>query len=202
MKQRAIFWLLLVFVVVVTAALFWLDFHAVRGETTADSQVETYSFSVDDETEYLREQSLDLYVVAPDRLEEELAAALQARLATTPYMNKINVHSGQRAPAPDSVLVLQVEAPDSFWSPVYGRSSLSVDLAYASDGAVDWIDDDVVQLQTTDPPTPIVRVRGVYDFSLTAYGLASLPGYHRYLADQVASHLSTSLADTLGNVRN
>ena len=189
--------LLAVFLVIVAAAFLLLDFRFQQAEMAVDSSVSTYTYSFDEQTPALLNQKLDLYIEAPPGMEYELAKALREELATNPYVGDDNLRQAPPVPADDSVLVMTIDEPALFWSPFYARTEMNVTIAYASDGEVAWIDEEVVELTNKDVGDPVVRVRGEYAFAGTAYGLISAPGYTRYLAEEVAQSISHSLAHTL-----
>ena len=192
--------LLGVLALLLAAAFLLLDFRLQRAQMAADSTVSTYSFSVDEESPLPLEQPLDLYVQAPLALEDELAEALVAELAANQYVRDVNLRQGSRRRAGDSVLVLTIEEPSVlFWSPFYARTVVNVTTAYASDGEVAWIEEDVVVMTSESTADPVVRVRGEYKFDGSSFGLISGPGYAHYLAEEVAQTVSQSLADSLTN---
>ena len=200
--KRTLLLMLALIVLLLAAAFLLLDFRFQQAEMAVDSTASTYSFSIGEKTPLPLEQSLDLYVQGPPELEDELAEALSAKLATNPYVGEINLHEHEVPPAPgaDSVLIVAIEQPSTlFWSPLYARTTMTVDVAYASDGEVDWIDEDVVRLSNEGVPEPVVRIEGEYAFDGSAYGLISGPGYAHYLAEEVAQTVNQSLADTIAS---
>jgi len=201
MKRLAKLLLLATIVLVIFAAAFLLlDFRFQQAQMAVDSSVETYAFSVDDETPLPLEQTLDLYIRAPLSMEDELAEALRAELATNPYVREVKLREAPPAPADDSVLVLAIDEPSVlFWSPLYARTVLNVTAAYASDGAVDWIEEDVVHLENDGLANPVVRMRGEYALDGSAYGLISGPGYAHYLAEELAQMVNESLANNVAS---
>lgn len=189
---------LAVLLVLFAAAFLTLDFRFMQAQMAVDHTAATYSFSIDEETPLPLEQDLDLYVQAPLDLADKLAEALAAELTTNPYVRDINVQTEPVAAAADSVLVVEIDDPSVlFWSPFYTRSVITVNAAYASDGEVAWIDEDVVHLRSEGEGMPVARIRAEYTFDGRAYGLISGPGYASYLADEVAQQINEGLADGL-----
>ncbi|HEX6383766.1 MAG TPA: hypothetical protein VF177_03755 [Anaerolineae bacterium] len=185
---------------IIAAAFLLLDFRLLRAQMAVDSNAGTYSFSIDEERRLPLEQDLDLYVQAPQGLEAQVVEALSEELPTNPYVRAVNVQEEPLAAAVDSVVVVEIDEPSVlFWSPFYARTVMTVDVAYASDGEVAWIDEDVVVLESSDPPVPVVRVRAEHSFNGSAYGLISRPGYASYLANELATHINASLANTLAD---
>lgn len=189
---------LAVLLVLFAAAFLTLDFRFMQAQMAVDHSAATYSFSIDEETPLPLEQDLDLYVQAPLDLADELAEALATELKTNPYVRDINVQAEPIAAAADSVLVVEIDDPSVlFWSPFYTRSVMTVNAAYASDGEVAWIDEDVVRLRSEGEGMPVARIGAEYTFDGRAYGLISGPGYATYLADEVAQQINEGLADGL-----
>lgn len=192
--------LLAVLIVLLAAAFLLLDFRLQRAQMATDSTVSTYSFNANEESPLPLEQRLDLYVEAPLGMQDELAEALDAELAANQYVGDIILRQGPRRPADDSVLIITIDEPSVlFWSPFYARTVMSVTVAYASDGAVAWIDEDVVTLTSEDAADPVIRMDGEYTFDGSAYGLISGPGHAHYLAQEIAQTVNQSLADSLNN---
>ncbi len=185
------------------AAIFLLDFRLQQAEMGVESSFSTYAFGQDGEGTAPPAQALDLYVRAPAMLEGELIEALQEELIANPHVGQINLRETPPAPGADSVFVLTMEGPQSyFWTPVYARSALTVDVAYASDGEVAWIGEQVVTIEADEKPAArVVRTRGEYTFDSTAYGLLSRPAYRRYLAEEIAHTVIDALASTLADQR-
>lgn len=200
MKRSTLLLLLSVMLLLLFGVLFSLsDFRLQRAEMAVESTASTYAFGDNGNGSGLQTKPLDLYVRAPAMIESELIQALREELATNPYVGQIELHETPPAAGKESVLVLTMEDPQSlFWTPVYARAALTVDVAYASDGEVEWIGEEVVELRAQEPPAArVVRVRGEYSFADSAYGLISRRGYFTYLAGEMAQTVNQALADTL-----
>lgn len=193
---------LVVLLVILAAAFLLLEFRLMRAQMAVDSESETFAFSVSgDERPLPLEQDLDLCVQAPQELEDELVEALREALKTNPYVRDVRLQGEPMVAAEDSVLVVTMDEPSVlFWSPFYTRSVITARVAYASDGEVDWIDQEPVVFESTEAPEePVVRVRTTHEFEGNAYGLISGPGYAAYLVGELATQINGSLADTLAN---
>lgn len=190
---------LVLIVLLLAAAFIFLDFRIVRARLATESIASTYTFSISDELPLPLEQELDLYVDAPAQMREAFVAALRERLRGNPYIGSINLREGTPVEAANSVLVVVLREPASlFWTPFYTSTEAVVNAAYASDGAVDWIDEEPVVLESTDPPVPVARTRAEHQFDGSAFGLISGPGYASYLAGEVAQAVNQSLEQQLG----
>lgn len=199
--KRFTVWIVLLVILIAVGAFLWLDIRVVQGETAVESQVETYAFSASsEEMPLLLEQDLALYVIAPERLQDDLTAALVEQLGTSPYVRDVNRRQPPAAAAPDSVLVVEIDEANVLWTPFYARSRLPVTVAYASDGEVAWIDEEVVRLNNDEPVEGlVVRLSGEFQVTDTAYGVMSLPGYYHYLGRQLAIRINESVAESLAN---
>jgi hypothetical protein len=192
--------LLAIAAVLITAAFLLLDFNLQQARMSVDSSGETYSFSVDEDTPLPLEQDIDLYVRAPLTLQEELAASLREQLPAVPYVRDVNILKGPSESSKDSILIVEILEPAvQFWSPFYTRTLATVDVVYASDGEVAWIDEPVVRLNNEGVPEPVVRVHREHNFDGRAYGLISRPGYDQYLAEEIARTVSHALAAALAS---
>lgn len=198
--QRALGLLAIALLVLLAAALFLLDFRFLRGELATESSAQTFAFSVEEESRLPLEQELALYVQAPPPLREELAGALEGTLVANPFFGDVALREAPLQPVEEAFLLVDVAEPQSlFWSPFYTATALTLDVAYASDGAVDWIDEDPVRLQSGDAADPVVRLRAEQAVSGAACGLISRPAYHAYVARELARQINTSLAQSLAS---
>lgn len=188
-------------VLVLAAAFLLVDFRLLQSNLGVNSQTERYTLSVDEANPLPMEQALDLYVQAPEPLEEALVEALTTELSSNPYVGTVTVREEPLQAAASTVLVVRVEEPATFlWSPVYARTKGTVQVVYASDGEVSWIDETPVVLETSDPPQPLARLRGTMDLDGSSYGLVSRPGYYSYLAGELAGQISSLLEAQLSGV--
>jgi hypothetical protein len=200
MTKRTFVAFLLLLLVLLAAALILLDFRALRGQTGVQSQVSTYSFGYEEGTSMRNDQHLTVYINAGDDIREALAEALRDALADNSFFSNISVATLPARPSDDSVLVVTVAPHNLLWTPVYGRADLTVSVAYASDGAVAWIDEEVVTLTNEDTATvPVTRVRGEFQVEDSAYGIFSRPGYLHYLSDEIAGGIDESLQAQLAS---
>lgn len=191
--------LTIILLLIAAAAAFWfLDFHVSRAELATNSQAGRYAFSVDEDHPLSQGADLDLYVFAPDRLDPALAEALVEKLQGNPYVGAVTLRDEPLQAAAGSVLVVRVEDPASFlWTPFYTKTEAGVDVDYASDGDVAWIDVQPVVLEATDPPQPVVRVDATLELEGSGYGLISSPAYSDYLAEELARQIDELLHNQL-----
>jgi hypothetical protein len=188
--------ILIILVLIVIVAFLVLDFRLLQGQADKSSQVSTYEIGVDKGSRLPMSQVLDVYVIGSSQLEDELAEALSNNLAGNLTASTIEVHEGAPVSSEESVLVVDLAQPDLLWTPFYSTAAIEMQVAYASDGKVDWID---VEPVIFNDPTPSVYVRGDYQMSDSAYGVMSMPGYKTYLAESLADQIASSLNERLAN---
>jgi hypothetical protein len=188
--------ILIVLMVIIIAAFLLLDFRLIQGKANASSQVSTYAFSIDKGTQLSIHQPLDVYVIGNTEIGHTLAEALSETLTGIPGVSTIEFHDGTPELSEDSVLVVDVQQSDMTWTPFYSQTDVKMQVAYASDGEVEWIDEQTVELTNGKP---VVRVRGDYEMDASARGLMSLPGYRSYLAESLAEQIASSLTERLFN---
>jgi hypothetical protein len=191
-KNRA-FIVLIVLVIVFVEIFLLLDFHLLSGNANSSSQVSTYDLGMEEVNQFPMNPNLDLYVLGNSRLESRLAKALPDALRGNIIANTIEISDGTPQASENSVLVIEVTKPSMLWTPFYGQADIEFTVAYASDGEVDWIDEQSVDLIES----PVFRLRGDYQMSANVYGLMSLPGFRSYLADKLAEQIGSSLRERL-----
>lgn len=200
MKRSTGIILILAGLIVLVIAFLTLDFRLMQAELSVDSSASTSSATPQGADPLPLGRDLDLYVEAPPGIAVPLTEALAAGLASNPYVGVVTAREGPLLPSGDAVMVVLIDDPSAlFWSPFYTRTLAEVDVAYASDGEVAWIDEDVVVLESTDPPTTVKRVRAEHTFDGSAYGLISGPGYANYLAREMTQTINQSLSAALGS---
>jgi hypothetical protein len=195
MNRSARLGLVAALIVTIVALLLLVDFSLLRGNLMTESQAATYTFGLQEDDSLPLEQPLDLYVDAPRGLADALADALARDLANVPQIGPVTPQPLPAEAAADGVLLVEIDEPSVFvWTPLYTRAVMTVNVAYASDGEVTWIEEEVVRMTNDDP---VVRVRAAHDVDQTTVGLVSLPGYRRYLAEGVSIQIVNQLAGAL-----
>jgi hypothetical protein len=200
MTKRLFIPLLLLLFLLLAAALIFLDFRALRGQTVVASQVNTYSFKAEEGRSASPNQQLIVYVDAREEVRQALQPALREALAHSGAFGNVTTGSMPAAPSEGNVLVVTVDPDRLLWTPFFSSANLKVSLAYASDGEVAWIDDTVVDLTAEEGSPPVTRIRGDLQVTNSAYGFMSGPGYMHYLDQEIALQigdvLQTQLAAT------
>lgn len=190
--------LIIVFVLlVVVAAFLFLDFRISRMELATNSQASRFTISVDEGHSLPQGVHLDLYVEAPERLDQMLAEQLIATLDANPYVGAVTLRDDPPEAASGSVLVVRVKEPGGLgWTPFYTKIDADVEVAYASDGDVAWIGVSPV-IMDTDTGQPVARVEATLALDGSGFGLISRPGYMHYLADELARQINELLQNQL-----
>jgi hypothetical protein len=71
---------------------------------------------------------------------------------------------------------------------------MDVQYYYASDGKVGWMGDEVLE---SEPGEYTKRISGTLSESDRSFGVLSLPGYSRFLAESMGLNINTSLENVL-----
>jgi hypothetical protein len=135
MKKLPPYALILLLTFLLLALIFLtLDFKAASSTTTADTRATTISSGEG----YAERPPLVIFVQAPDNLTAPLRRALFNRVGTlAPFSTMASTEAPASEPG-SAALVVVVDRRTYIWTPVYATADLSVRVAFASDGRVDW----------------------------------------------------------------
>lgn len=183
-----------IIILLIVAAFVWVDFRIAGGKTSVESQSATSSAGFDEAAVLPLEPNMDLYVIGPGRLSDAVQDQLEAALRDNSYIGEVHVLEGEPAQSEAAVLVLRTEDSEIFWTPIYSRSQVKVNLSYASDGEVTWMDEEVVNLTNSKPA---IRYKGDFESRGYAFGIMSLPGYYHYLSAELSQKIVESLAASM-----
>jgi hypothetical protein len=165
------------------------DFRALRGESSAQRQADTYTSSVDADHPLPLESDLDFYLLGSGILAEDLGDELAKGLSPSRYVGGVNIRQEPVVqPATGSILVVEVTKQSVLWTPLYSRADLTMRVMYASDGQAGWDNAQVMELSSGHGPT--ARIRALCEVHDSAYGVMSLGGYHGYLNEKIAAEIS------------
>jgi hypothetical protein len=193
--NQKIVWMVIAGVVVAAALFLLADFRLIRSKTNSEYTSSSIAFNNPEGNAQLpQHQSLDIYILGQDRISRQLARVLPRILEINPYVGEINILDGPPVDALDSVLVIEPIENDLFWTPVYGSSDMDVQYYYASDGKVGWMGDEVLE---SEPGEYTKRISGTLSESDRSFGVLSLPGYSRFLAESMGLNINTSLENVL-----
>jgi hypothetical protein len=164
-----------------------LDFKAASSTTTADTQATTISSGEG----YAERPPLVIFVQAPDNLIAPLRRALFNRVGTlAPFSTMALIETPASEPG-SAALVVVVDRRTYIWTPVYATADLSVRIAFANDGGVDW--NQLGEIDTVMQTSQEVRMSGDLEIRDRSLGLISLPGYRSHIAGQICDKVVDSI---------
>jgi hypothetical protein len=182
--------LILLLALLVAAAFLALDFWAARSNTSASSQVATIRSGEG----FNERPPLAVYLKAPENLDGPLREQLVEMLASRAPFSTVRPIDDP-APGPgEAVLVIVLDRRRYIWTPVYASADLDVQVAFASDGEVDW--DDLGEVNTVMQASPAVRISGELQVEDRSWGLISHRAYRRHIAGQVSTRV-VEIANTI-----
>ena len=192
MRRLPSFILVLLLAVLLLAVSFLaLNFKAASSTTTGDTQMTTISSG----ERYTGRPPLVIFVKAPDDLAEPLRRALFNRVGTlAPFSTMTLIETPTPVPG-SAALVVVVDRPNYIWTPVYATANVSVRVAFASDGQVDW--NQLGEIDTVMQASPEVRLSGDLEIRDRSLGLISHPGYRSYIAGQISDKVVKSINTAL-----
>jgi len=193
-KISKVYIVVLPILLLIAAAFVWIDFRIVGGQSSVESQSATSSSGVDEAVVLPLEPNMDLYVIGSERMADALQDELEEALSENQYIGDVHVVEGEPAQSEAGVLVLRIEDSEIFWTPIYSRSQVEIQLSYASDGEIAWMDEEVVNLTNIKPA---IRYRGDFQSRTNAIGIMSLPGYYHYLSEALSQKIVESLAASM-----
>ncbi len=157
-----------------------LDFKTAFSSTTDDTQWITMNSGKG----YAEGLPLVILVQAPDNLVEPLRQALFNRMGTLAPFSTMELIETPASEPGSAALVVVVDRRTYIWTPVYAAANLSVRVAFASDGRVDW--NRLGEIDTVMQASPEVRMSGDLEIRDRSLGLISRPGYRRYITGQIS----------------
>jgi hypothetical protein len=180
-------WILLLAVLLLAVIFLALDFKAAFSTTTDDTQVTTISSGEG----YSEAPPLVIFVQAPDNLAGPLRQALFDRAGTLAPFSTMALTDTPASDPGTAALVVVVDRRSYIWTPVYATANLSVRVAFASDGRVDW--NQLGEIDTVMRTSPEVRMSGDLEIRDRSLGLISHPGYRSHIARQITDKVLESL---------
>ena len=180
-------WILLLAVLLLVVIFLALDFKAAFSTTTGDTQVTTISSGEG----YSAAPPLVIFVQAPDNLAGPLRQALFDRAGTLAPFSTMALTDTPASDPGTAALVVVVDRRSYIWTPVYATANLSVRVAFASDGRVDW--NQLGEIDTVMRTSPEVRMSGDLEIRDRSLGLISHPGYRSHIARQITDKVLESL---------
>jgi hypothetical protein len=179
------------------ASFLWLDFRLARSSTKVNAEAGTYSIGIEHGGKLDPLDQLAIYVKGEDGFAAALRQETISKLEADPEF--WNVTSLEKPLDRSDQPILYVETQDRsiFWTPFFSRSSMTVYLAYATDGDISWRGktDEIMHMQGS----PAVRVESTYQVNDTTFGLVSRKAYQQFLAEQIAIKISQTLGGSFTN---
>ncbi len=188
MKRLPSCTLILLLAVLLLAVIFLaLDFKSAFSTTTDDTVVTTISSGEG----YAEGLPLVIFVQAPDNLAEPLRRALFNRVGILAPFSTMALTETPASDPGSAALVVVVDRRTYIWTPVYATANLSVRVAFASDGRVDW--NQLGEIDTVTQASPDARMTGDLEIRDRSLGLISHPGYRSYIAGQISDKVVESI---------
>lgn len=192
MKRLPSWIVILLLAVLLLAVIFLaLDFKAAFSTTTDDAQVTTISSGAG----YAESPPLVIFVQAPDNLDGPLRQALFNRVGTLAPFSTMDLTETPASDPGSAALVVVVDRRTYIWTPVYAIANLSVRVAFATDGRVDW--NQLGEIDTVMQTSPEIRMSGDLEIRDRSVGLISHPGYRSHIARQISDRVLDSIDTAL-----
>ncbi len=196
MKQNRLTVIIVIaFVIVGLAAAFGLlSFRAINSQTGRDSSIATGGGGAQPGQMKAAAATTALYVSGSDPLGKALAAELTRQLQQAPEFGQVQTLGASVDKAEYPLVYVEVSSQDVLWTPFYGRANLTINVAYAENGDISFRHTQPTEFHFENE-APSIKRSGKYTFTDVSWGVMSLPGYHEFLAYQVAQAI---LADLKG----
>ncbi|HOG45461.1 MAG TPA: hypothetical protein PLJ35_03635 [Anaerolineae bacterium] len=188
MKTRNILVIAAVACALVLGGLWLLQFRMLRSHTVEEHTIATFSTG-SNEASTRRGVGVDLVVAGQGALAQQLRRALVAQLEATPAFGQVTLLDSAPERAAGFGLIVELAEPQLLWTPVYARATSTAKVTFSMDGNLSWCDQAAVAMQPGDGPW----VRGEVRLTDTSWGLSTLPGYRRLLAESLAAGIVKGL---------
>ncbi len=190
----------LIALVVCALAVIFLDIRIMKSQLASDSTTAS-SKSGDSTAKWeFSPISTGLYVVPGGSLTRHLETEILQAAKNQGGIGRVDVLTTTTEQASFPLLVIEVKKQDIFWTPIYARASLDVEVAYATNGDVTFRHGEVVRFSSSGE-IPTFRYKDSYAIADVSWGIISSAGYQNYLASQVAQKVMDSFRTQLGTFR-
>ena len=193
MKRRRL-WILLVAIVALFVAFWWLDLRLAVSNTQSQKNLTTTSIGMEDKLPEVmqRREKINLALTG----EGPLVAALQK--ASAVEINKAGLGQIELVEAvvpkyQHPVLVVNVGRPGLLWMPFFVTSRITVQAGYSSSGDTTLLVKTPVYIDNSAGPAIVTY--GEYKVSDRSWGLITRTGYYHMLADYLAQQIVATLKD-------
>jgi len=196
MKQKRLILIVIITlsVVALVAPFGWVSFRAAYSRTGRDSTMVTSNVGAQPGQIKNPAETTGLHVAGEELFQRSLQADLIRRLQQVPGFGQIQPISDPVDQAEFPYLFVEIARKDIFWTPAYGRAELEIKIAYASNGDISFRHSEPTAFHNENE-APSIKRSGKYKFTDVSWGIMSLPGYHDYLASQVATAILADLQD-------
>jgi len=179
------------------ASFLWLDFRLARSSTKVNAQAATYSIGIENGGKLDPLDQLAVYVKGEDEFAAALRQQMVSKLDADPEFGNITSLEKPLDQSNHPVLYVETQDRSIFWTPFFSRTSMTVYLAYATDGDISWRGktDEIMHMQGS----PAVRVESTYQVNDNTLGLVSRKAYQKFLAEQIAIKISQTLGGSFTN---
>jgi hypothetical protein len=194
MKRLSSCTLIMLLTILLLAVIFLaLDFKAASSTTMDEKRVATIRSGEG----YAEDPPMVIFVQTPDNLTESLRQALFNKVGTIMPWSTMALTETPASDPGSAALVVVVERRTYVWTPVYATAHLSVRVAFASDGQVDW--NQLGEIHPVMESSPEVRMSGYLEIRDRSLGLISHPGYRRHIAEQITTRVVESISTAFSN---
>jgi len=191
MKKNGV---VLVFLVVVCLALgfAFIHFRLAKSETVNNSEVASSRSDHPGGWISFAPTSTALAIEGNGRLERSLAAEIARQAEGQSQVGRIDLLKVPVDSVGQPLVYVTVQKKDMLWTPVFARSTIELNVAYATNGNVSFRSQEPTQF-TVDASQPYMQYMGHYTFEDKTWGIFSYPGYQDHLADQIAKTVLDSM---------
>ena len=198
MSKKMLVLIILASLTLLTASLLLMDYHITASRSQANTQTITVSANPEvffpqnglqgiPETQMALsgDQKITRYLekTLPGRLQSETGGLLQ------------DVRLVEAIPSPpdgNPAMLIAVTVEEYFWTPVYGKSKVTVQLNLATDGSVS-----VKNLEMNENTAGAIKMEQTISLDYQFSGLASLRGFNKEIAKAIESELAKQVASSL-----
>lgn len=179
-------------VIALSASAFILvNFSAMSSQMAHDSTLVS-SAGTTQSIQPINPTKTGLLVTGENRLAGALQNQIIHQLQSNPAIGQFQVFNGSIDRVNYPVLLIEIEAEELLWTPMYARAILKVYVSYASDGDISFRLNQPAYFQYTGDQ-PAIKQSGVYAISDISWGIISSPGYINYISREIAQFIVADL---------
>jgi len=175
---------------------FLVSFRIISSQSAVNSEVGAYHQNTEASPVAFSQLATQLVVEGDDPLIRAIRVEITRLAKSEKTLGQVNLALATDEAAQSPLLVVTLKQQSGFWTPVYSRTTLQIEAAYASNGDVSFRENEPTQFHSAGDQ-PVRQYEGHYHLTDSSWGVMSLPGYRDYLAHQVAVTLLTSMQEQL-----